>query len=83
MVTIGWLGAARHIGEIYKHINLTLPYLFFQTTEPICARDISNDADCSKEMPFGGIIDEKLFHGGISLPQNFQRAFYMQIQKVE
>jgi hypothetical protein len=46
--------------------------------------DISNEADCSKEVPFGGLIDEKnIFHGGISLPQKFQRAFYMQIEKVE
>jgi hypothetical protein len=78
----------------YKHIYFTLLYLtlpFFcfvtkptdQTTEPICTHDISNDADCSKEVPFGGLIDEKIFHGGISLPQNFQRAFYMQIEKVE
>jgi hypothetical protein len=32
---------------------------------------------------FSGSHDEKNFHGGISLPQNFQRAFYMQIEKVE
>jgi hypothetical protein len=74
MVTIGWLGAAPHIGEI-KHIYLTLPYhtlpfIFFvnkpadQTTEPICTHDISNDADCSKEVPFGGLIDEKSFSRG-------------------
>jgi hypothetical protein len=39
-----------------------LPYLtyFFvtkptdQTTEPICTHDASNDADCSKEVPFRG-----------------------------
>jgi hypothetical protein len=69
----------------------TLPYLTFffvtkptdQTTEPICTHDTSNDADCSKEVPFGGLIDEKFFSRGISLPQNFQRAFYMQIEKVE
>jgi hypothetical protein len=87
MVRIGWLGAAPHIGEIY----LTLPYLFFcfvtkptdQTTEPISTHDISNDVDCSKEMPFRGLIDEKNFSPGISLPQNFQRLFYMQIEKVE
>jgi hypothetical protein len=73
---------------------LTLPYLTLpsfcfvtkptdHTTEPICTHDISNDADCSKEVPFGGLIDEKISHGGISLPQNFQRAFYMLIEKVE
>jgi hypothetical protein len=57
MVTIGWLGAAPHIGEIQAYIlyltlpYLTLPYLFFvtkptdQTTEPICMHNISNDAD--------------------------------------
>jgi hypothetical protein len=96
MVTIGWLGAAPHIVK-YKHIYLTLPYLlpyltlpsFFvtkptdQTTEPICTHDISNDADCSKEVPFGGLIDEKIFSRGNIPSQNFQRAFYMQIEKVE
>jgi hypothetical protein len=30
-----------------------------------------------------GLMDEKNFSRGISLPQNFQRAFYMQIEKVE
>jgi hypothetical protein len=93
MVTIGWLGAAPHIGEIYRepYIQGYIPYLTFffvtnptdQTTEPICTHNISNDADCSKEVPFGGLINEKFFHGGISLPQNFQRAFDMQIEKVE
>jgi hypothetical protein len=34
-------------------------------------------------VPFEDIIDEKLFHGGISLPKKFQRAFYMQIEKIE
>jgi hypothetical protein len=77
--------------SIYLYL-FTLPYLTFfffvnkptdQTTEPICTHDISNDADCSKEVPFGGLIDEKNFSRGISLPQNFQRAFYMQIEKVE
>jgi hypothetical protein len=76
--------------SIYTLPYFTLPYLFFfltkptdQTTEPICTHDISNDADCSKEVPAGVSSDEKIFHGGISLPQNFQRAFYMQIEKVE
>jgi hypothetical protein len=51
----------------------TLPYLTIfcfvtkptdQTTEPICTHDISNDADCSKEVPFGGLIDEINFSRG-------------------
>jgi hypothetical protein len=64
-------------------------YLFFftsptdQTTEPICTHDISNDADCSKEVPFGGLIDEKNFSLGNILPKKCQTAFYMKIEKVE
>jgi hypothetical protein len=70
-------------------LYFTLPFFCFvtkptdNTTEPICTHDISNDADCSKQVPFGGLIDEKIFHGGISLPQNFQRTFYMRIEIVE
>jgi hypothetical protein len=63
--------------------RVTIGWLGAAPTEPIYTHDISNDADCSKEVPFGDLIDEKSFHGGISLPQNFQRAFYMQIEKVE
>jgi hypothetical protein len=56
----------------YKHIYLTLLYLTFfivtkatdQTTEPICTHDALNDADCSKEVPFRGLIDEKKFFAG-------------------
>jgi hypothetical protein len=88
MVTIGWLGAAPHIAEIQACIPyltllyLTLPYLFFvnkptdQTTEPICTHDISNDADCSKEVPFRGLIDEKkIFTGEYRFPKIFKRYF--------
>jgi hypothetical protein len=34
-------------------------------------------------MPFGGPIDEKNCFRGVPFPLNFQRAFYMQIEKVE
>jgi hypothetical protein len=48
---------------------LYLTFFFFcfvtkptdETTEPICTHDISNDADCSKEVPFRGLIDETIF----------------------
>jgi hypothetical protein len=77
MVTIGWLGAAPHIDEILANIPyFTLPNLFFinnptdQTTKPICTHDISNDANCFKEVPFGGLIDEKIFSwGNIPFPK--------------
>jgi hypothetical protein len=54
-------------------LYFTLLYFFFlpffcfvtkpadETTEPICTHDISNDADCSKEVPFRGLIDETIF----------------------
>jgi hypothetical protein len=82
MVTVGWQGAAPHIGEIYAYIPyltlhyLTLPFIFFvnmptdHNTEPISTHDISNDADCSKAVPFGGLIDEKNFaRGNIPSPK--------------
>jgi hypothetical protein len=37
--------------------------------------------DITGPWTIGGLIDEKNFHGGLSLPQNFQTAFYMQIEK--
>jgi hypothetical protein len=75
--------------SIYTLLYLTLLFFCFvskptdKTTEPICTHDISNDAGCSKEVPCRGLIEEKIFYGGISLLQNFQRALYMQIEKVE
>jgi hypothetical protein len=51
-------------------LYLTLPFFCFvtkltdQTTEPICTNETSNDADCSKEVPFRGLIDEKTFSRG-------------------
>jgi hypothetical protein len=52
MVTIGWIEAAPHVGEIWAYIlYLIFLYIFFvidpidQTTEPICTHDVSNDAD--------------------------------------
>jgi hypothetical protein len=90
MVTIGRVGAAPHIGAVLYTLLLTLPlinyltslYLSFisvnkptdQTTEPICTHDISNDADCSKEMPFGCLIN-KNFSQGISIPKIFEGHF--------
>jgi hypothetical protein len=76
----------------YKHIYLTLPYLtllylFFgtkptdQTTEPICTHDASNDADCSKEVPFGGLIDEKNFAGKYPFPKIFKGHFTCKSKK--
>jgi hypothetical protein len=92
MVTIGWVGAARHIGEIEAYIPyLNLPYFTFfffatkptdQTTQPICTQDISNDADCSKEVPFGGLIDGKaLSRGHILSPKNFKGHFTCKSKK--
>jgi hypothetical protein len=53
-----------------------------QTTEPICTHDISNDADCSKEVPFGGLIDEKFFsRGSIIPPQIFKGQFTCKSKK--
>jgi hypothetical protein len=34
-------------------------------------------------VPFGGGIQEKIFSGGVPLLPKFQRAFFMQIEKVE
>jgi hypothetical protein len=55
MVTIGWYGAAPHIGKIQAYtLYFSLLYLFFfftspldQTTEPICSciHEVLNDAD--------------------------------------
>jgi hypothetical protein len=71
---------------------LTLPYFtlpffcFFtkptdQTTQPICTHDISNDADCSKEVPFGGLIDEKIFTGEYPFPKIFKGHFTCKSKK--
>jgi hypothetical protein len=77
----------------YKHIGYTLRYLtlpffcFFtkptdQTTEPICTQDISNDADCSKEVPFGGLMDEKkFFTGEYPFPKIFKGHFTCKSKK--
>jgi hypothetical protein len=72
----------------------TLPYLtllyftyFFvtkptdQTTEPICTHDISNDADCSKEVPFRGLIDEKSFTRKYPFPKIFKGHFTCKSKK--
>jgi hypothetical protein len=54
-------------------LYLTLLYFTFfcfvtkptdKTTEPICTHDISNDADCSKEVLFASLIDENKFFTG-------------------
>jgi hypothetical protein len=57
-------------------IYLTLPYLFLflyastaQTIQPISTHDGSNDAVWSKEVPFGGGNDVKLFLG-VEIPKN-------------
>jgi hypothetical protein len=81
----------------YKHIYLTLLYFtllyltlpFFcfvtkptdQTTEPISRTISQTTRIASRKCLFGVSSMKKNFHGGISLPQNFQRAFYMQIEK--
>jgi hypothetical protein len=43
----------------------------------------SNDVVCDKKVSVGGFVDEKILSGGVPLPSNFQRAFCMQIEKVE
>jgi hypothetical protein len=81
-------------GKWYKHIYLTLLYLtlpfFFSLpsvqTRPLnrFARTISQTTRIAPRKCLLGVSSmKKNFHGGISLPQNFQRAFYMQIEKVE
>jgi hypothetical protein len=73
----------------FKHVYLTLLNLFSatcstgQTTELICTHDASNDADLPKEVPFEVSLMKNFFHGGIILPQEVQRAVYMQIEKVD
>jgi hypothetical protein len=48
------------------------------------ARTISQTTRIAPRKCLLGVSSmKKIFHGGISLPQNFQRAFYMQIEKVE
>ena len=42
-----------------------------QTAEPISMHNGSNDAVCSKEVPFGGRIDTKL-HLGVKIPRKPQ-----------
>jgi hypothetical protein len=67
---------------------LTLPYLFCfvtkptdQTTEPICTHDISNDADCSKEVPFGVSSMKKFFTGEYPFPKIFKGHFTCKSKK--
>ena len=58
---------------------LTLLYFTFfflyastaQTAQPIYTHDISIDAVCCKEVPFGGRVDTKL-HLGVKTPQKPQ-----------
>jgi hypothetical protein len=54
-----------------------------ETRRSISQAYASNDVVCHKKVPFGGLIDEKFFQRGVPLPPNFQRPFYMQIEKVE
>jgi hypothetical protein len=68
LVTIGWVGTAPHIVEIYAYIPyftllyFTLPVFCFvtkptdQTTEPIFMRSGSNNTVLSMEVPFRGLI---------------------------
>jgi hypothetical protein len=73
----------------YKHIYLTLFYLNFffvakptdKTTEPICTHDISNDADCSKEVPFGVSSMKNIFHGEYPFPKIFKGHFTCKSKK--
>jgi hypothetical protein len=55
---------------------LSLPYLYFilvrlytaQTAQPICTHDISNDAVCSKKVPYGGRVYMKQ-NFGVKTPE--------------
>jgi hypothetical protein len=77
--------------SIYTLPYLTLLYLFFVSlpslqTRPLnrFARTISQTTRIAPRKCLLGVSSmKKIFHGGISVPQNFQRAFYMQIETVE
>jgi hypothetical protein len=72
-------------------LYFTLPYLFFVLLPSLQMRPLSRFARtisqttriAPRKCLFGVSSMKRFFHGGISLPQNFQRAFYTQIAKVE
>jgi hypothetical protein len=86
-IKIGWLGAAHHTLPYLTLPYLTLPFLCFvtkptdKTTQPICTHDISNDADCSKQVPFGVSSVKKFFHGGYPFPKIFKGHFTCKSKK--
>jgi hypothetical protein len=71
----------------FNLLYFTLPSFFVtkptdRTTEPICTHHISSDADCSKEVPFGALIDEKnIFTGEYPFPKLFKGHFMCKSKK--
>jgi hypothetical protein len=86
LVEIRWLRVSRHLRDIDASVNFVLKLLCFVTrrsngtTDFLCLMP-QQTRIAARRCLLG--VSSKNFPQGLSLPQNFQRAFSLVIEKVE
>jgi hypothetical protein len=84
-ITFAPKGSSAQYGEVAH--NLFASFISLLVTSllrnaPVdCQAYASNDVVCHKEVPFGGLIDEKNFSGGVPFPRIFKGHFTCKSKK--
>jgi hypothetical protein len=70
MITIGLVGSAPHMREIYSYPRCLPFFLFFRNGKSHLDPNASIDADFLKDVPFGGLeVCKENFRGQICPPK--------------